>query len=395
MNKTWVIAGLLLTAAVLVLNLKTKTVSKFVREPSIAIQDHEIRKAKTSFFRQTATYQLVSTGEILDIDYVFSCIKIEHNSKYDYGVITPVDDSGSKPGHYTITQWFPETVFRTFSSGETLQLKTFPVCDEQDLSNIQGNPHPFTIYHDKTNPLGKGWAYATHHAYDRTESDIKFLGGSLLPANKSEFKSWLNSRKKLGKEISLTQFGTFKREAGKKWSLDYNYSLQNAAAKPKNCHGVTVHEVPKSLHPRLKSLQPDSQPRYWFAYNKVTPYNELRDLKDDVTANHSKKDDQGKRYYEKNMFHPYEGTPSEDGTNTIILNNRKTPYKAGPPKPVYPKVIHQAGHSELLIDDSYKGLRYCDKSQGHYGEKILVNGADVFGENGYGPIFDVEGYLIE
>lgn len=361
-----------------------KLESKFSEPQGVFLQNQEIMDAETKFFRQSATFQLVETNEIIEIDYVFSCLKIKHNSAHDFGI---VDANVDQNGNYSIVKWFPEAVFEASSTGEILQVRTFPICNLEKFPEIVGKPHPFTVLHNGLDSLSEGWGYKTYHAYENSNSKIRFLDGSLNLASQTEFLQYLRERQKKSDPSSIVTFGKFGPEAAMKWSLKYDYEIQNSVAS--NCLGVASHKLTENLIGELRSLQPKSIPTYWYANEERENRDQQMNFARKVRSIKLKRDIEGNGYFEKNTYFHEEGTPAFDGSNTIINNHkRKYPYIAGPPKPIYPIVPIEAGVGKILLSDEFKGLEYCYSKRLNY-NKMYVNDTLVEGQKSTGPIFDI------
>ena len=343
--------------------------NKFSNDGPARLLDKDIRQAKSVFFRIQASYELVETGEIIDFDYVLACSKVHIDPEEQKHSMTIGEGEERK-------LWFPESMHKATSTGAAIHIFSFRVCNP----NTSSSALPFTVFHPDINDLGYGWGYATKDAYERKNTDLRYISSSVSVTNKSAFRKWLKkSRKKQSSDKGdLAPFGQYNDYAAKKWHLQESDFSGSRTVRYRQCKGYSYIKLPKASMHSLQEILPEKAGRFWNVRgHQGEPYvkgRAERNIAYEFTKHIKSElpiiDKYGKKMGRYTRYVFIDGTPGKFGIGTLSERNRRHPLSE--PAPIYPflssplgqwpkgvKPVENINPMSILFDDEHKGLVYC------------------------------------
>ena len=348
-----------------------KITDKFSHDGPKQLDKKEIRKAKSLFYKIEARYELIKTGEIIEFDYVMACSLVYLDPK------TPGNSMNMDPNNEVPVR-FPGSMFKSTSTGAALQISSFRICKDRKPTDA----HPFTIFHPDVNDLGYGWGYATYHAYERANTDIRFISGKVTQTDKRAFKKWLKAAKKDYVQTGMIPgpFGGYGWEAAEKWGLEKPNIPYRSVAGSRSCRGYSYFKLSSEMGERARKSAPPNSTRFWNRY-RLQGQSRYKDLEREKTAfdlirtlknKRPSVDETGAPNGQYTHYNFFEGTPYENGTGVLSDFRTDGGYSTFKPAPYYPFIGAEMGiwpntatpvkdvlPISILFDDEYKGLVYC------------------------------------
>lgn len=258
-----------------------------------------LEEAPASFFRVTADYTVIETGEAISFDYVVGCGGIVAN----YSYTTP---SAIYEAHPTI-QILPT------QNGAAIGIKAPGIlCDQRYFEFVPDDFRPFMMWFPDVEDLSFSWGYATEVAYESPNAHVIFHGSNVTQATESE---WRDNRAQLSENYK--QVGALPGPWGYSFSRGAQQETIRAALLGKKrgiaeiCHGYSRLKLPTWLVEEFFELSPAGTGRYWLMDNATYSPLWTRLRRDDIKINGRAFNDHLKSTW---------GTVQREGGGTIATN---------------------------------------------------------------------------
>ena len=219
------------------------------------IKKPALEEAPASFFRVTADYTVIETGEEIRFDYVVGCGGIVAN----YSYTTPS----------VIYEAHPTMQYMATQDGAAIGIKSPGVlCDQSYFEFVPEDFRPFTMWFPDVQDMSFALGYATEIAYESKNTHVKFNGASVVPATEAE---WRDNRSNLATEYE--QVGALPGPWGHSFSRGPTEEIVSAALKGKGyylaseCNGYSRLELEPQLVEELFASAPENTGRYWLMDN--------------------------------------------------------------------------------------------------------------------------------
>ncbi|MDJ0921320.1 MAG: hypothetical protein QNI84_09345 [Henriciella sp.] len=259
-----------------------------------------VERAPASFFRVTADYTVIETGEEIKFDYVVGCGGIISN----YSYTTPT----------VIYEAHPTLQVLPTSNGAAIGLKAPGIlCDTRAFEEVPEIFQPFMMWFPDVEDLSFAWGYVTEVAYESPHAHVTFHGASVTPATETE---WRDNRAQL--LANYEQLGALPGPWGHSFSRSPSeemarvYVLGKGFYIASKCQAYSRLPLSPELTEELFANAPEGTGRYWLLDRAVGGV-DGRLKKPDVLFN-------GKRYIE--YFRKGNGTIRRDGQGMITFRER-------------------------------------------------------------------------
>lgn len=244
-----------------------------------------IEKTADAYFRITADYTVIDTGEEINFDYVMVCGGTVTHSTYTSATVS-----------YST---FPNLMLRPTSTGEAVGVNTPALCqawgwrfvDEIDGRVRDPDPFPddftpFTLWYPDVNALGFAFGYESDLAYESPYSRLKFHGSTLLRVDKAAWDAW---REKA--EAEYEPKGGLPGPWGMGLELGPRYKEVNNEIKSRNkgvlpaignCNAVRQLDMPEEYATRAAALMSETSAD--FLELNYTGTDELKSFQNDILS---------------------------------------------------------------------------------------------------------------
>lgn len=227
-----------------------------------------VEKTADAYFRITADYTVIDTGEEINFDYVMVCGGTITHSTYTAATVT-----------YSL---FPDTMILPTKTGEAVGIVTPGLCEAwgwryvreiggklRDPDPIPDDFMPYAMWYPDVNALGFAFGYESDLAYEGPYSRLKFHGSTLERVDKAAWEAW--------REKAEEEFESIGGLPGP-WGLSSLQTLdtkeirdeimsRNQGAMPAGrwCNAVAQVDLPERFEARAKQISEEKNFEFWSA----------------------------------------------------------------------------------------------------------------------------------
>lgn len=226
-----------------------------------------VEKTADAYFRITADYTVIDTGEEINFDYVMVCGGTVTHSTYTAATVTY-----SK---------FPDTMILPTKTGEAVGIVTPTLCEAwgwryidkiggklRDPDPIPDNFMPYAMWYPDVNALGFAFGYESDLAYESPYSRLKFHGSTLKRVDQA---AWWKQ--------AAEEFESISGLPGP-WGLSYSQTRdtkeirdeimsRNQGLMPAGrwCNAVAQIDLPERFADRAEQIAEENDFDFWVADN--------------------------------------------------------------------------------------------------------------------------------
>lgn len=258
-----------------------------------------LEKAPASFFRVTADYTVIDTGEEIKFDFVVGCGGII--SHYSY--TTPS----------VIFEAHPTMQYIATKDGSAVGIKSpGALCDPSYFEFVPDDFRPFMMWFPEVQDMSFAWGYATIRAYESPNAAVVFNGATVSPATEKE---WAENRAQLADEYE--QIGAMPGPWGHSFSRSPSeviigtYLVGDKMGLAASCQGYTRLELNPELTEEIFASAPQGTGRYWIVDDAAWDPIEGRLRRSGKIFN-------GRRF--QDFYKTSQGTVQEEEGGTISTN---------------------------------------------------------------------------
>jgi len=215
------------------------------------IRKPALEKAPASFFRVTADYTVIETGEEIKFDFVVGCGGII--SHYSYTTPSVVYSA------------HPTMQYIATKDGSAIGIKSpGALCDPSYFEFVPDDFRPFMMWFPEVQDMSFAWGYATIRAYESPNAAVVFNGATVSPATEEE---WAENRAQLADEYEQT--GAMPGPWGHSFSRSPTevsvgtYLVGDKMGLAALCQGYTRLSLSAELTEEIFATAPEGTGRYW------------------------------------------------------------------------------------------------------------------------------------
>lgn len=216
-----------------------------------------LEKAPASYFRVTADYTVIETGEEIEFDFVVGCGGIV--SHYSY--TTPS----------VIFEAHPTMQYIATEGGSAIGIKSpGSLCDPSYFRYVPDDYRPFMMWFPDVQDMSFAWGYATIKAYESPNAKVVFNGATVSPATEGE---WQQNRAELLDDYQ--PIGAMPGPWGYSFSRSPSevmvgtYLVGDKMGLAESCQGYTRLELDPELTKEIFEKAPNGTGRYWVVDDTV------------------------------------------------------------------------------------------------------------------------------
>lgn len=236
----------------------------------------DVEKTADAYFRITADYTVIDTGEEINFDYVMVCGGTVTHSTYTASTVA-----------YSL---FPDTMILPTKTGEAVGIVTPGLCNAwgwryvrkiggklRDPDPIPDDFMPYAMWYPDVEALGFAFGYESDLAYESPYSRLKFHGSTLERVDEVAWEAW---RKKAEEAFEPKgglpgPWGLSSSLSPKTRDVYEEIKARNQGAFPAGsyCHTVAQIDLPERFAVRAKEIAAENNFEFWLshAYGNITP----------------------------------------------------------------------------------------------------------------------------
>lgn len=236
----------------------------------------DVEKTADAYFRITADYMVIDTGEEINFDYVMVCGGTITHSTYTASTVA-----------YSL---FPGTMILPTRTGEAVGIITPGLCEAwgwryvdkiggrlRDPDPIPDDFIPYAMWYPDINALGFAFGYESDVAYESPYSRLKFHGSTLERVDKEAWEIWRKEAEEKYEPIGGLPgpWGMSSSLSRKNRDVYEDIKARNQGAFPagRDCHAVAQIDLPERFEARAKDIARENDFEFWVAnvYDGIVP----------------------------------------------------------------------------------------------------------------------------